>query len=80
MRQYGLEKRSIVIEFGGLGYGHDVQGFNTLIEERVQKIICHSREIGVVQICAVRLNQFTSDIEFYIEVDVRVIIGGCLKL
>ena len=33
--QYDLEKRTIVVEFGGLGYGHAVQVYATLTEELV---------------------------------------------
>jgi len=79
VRQYGLEKRSITILFGSLGYGQAVHGDVTLTEERLQKIIRHSREIRVIQIPPIRLGQFTPNVEFYIQVRVRAIIGGDQK-
>jgi len=48
VRQYGLEKRKINIEFSRLGYCQTVQGDATLTEERMQKDIRHSREIRVI--------------------------------
>jgi len=49
VRQYGLEKRSIIIEFGCMRYEGAVQGDATLTEKRVQRVISHSREIRVIQ-------------------------------
>ena len=49
VRQYGLEKRKISIEFGRLGYFQAVQGDATLTEERMQKVIRHRREISVME-------------------------------
>jgi len=49
-----------------MSYGNAFHGDAALSEERVQKIVCHLREIGITEICAVSLCQFTSDIEFYV--------------
>jgi len=46
----------------------------------MQKIIGHSREIRVIQIRSICLGQFTKDVEFYIKVYDRVIIGGDQKI
>ena len=63
--QYGLQLRSIVIDFCRLRYGHAVHGDATLTEDRMQKIIRHGREIRVIQRSPVRICQFTASIEFY---------------
>jgi len=78
--QYGIEKRTIIIEFSRLGYCQAVQGDTTLTEERIQKVIPHSREIRVIQSPPIRLGQLTTNVEFYIQVYVRVIIRGDQKL
>ena len=80
VRQYGLEKRTIIIEFSRLGYCLAVQGDATQTEERMQKVIRHSREIRVIQNRPIRLGQLTTNVEFYIQIYVRVIIGGDQKL
>jgi len=74
--QYGVEKRALIIKIGGLLYNHALQSDTTLNEERMQEVILRYREICAIQICPVCLGQFTSNIEFYICVYVRVIIGG----
>jgi len=63
-----------------LGYCQAVQGDATLTEERMQKVVRHSREIRVIQSRTIRLGQLTANVEFYIQVYVRVIIGGDQKL
>ena len=45
----------------------------------MQKVIRHSREIRVIQIRPIRLGQLTPNVEFYIQVRVRAIIGGDQK-
>jgi len=80
VRQYVLEKRTIIIEFSRLGYCQAVQGDATLTEERMQKVIRHSREIRVIQSCPIRVGQLNTNVVFYIQVYVRVIIGGDQKL
>jgi len=62
VRQYGLEIRPIIIKFDGLGLSHAVWRDVTLTEEREQEIHRHRSEIGVVHICAVSLDKFTSNI------------------
>jgi len=74
VRQYGLVKRKIIIEFGRLGYCQAVQGIATLNEERMQKVI------RVIQSLPIRLDQLTTNLEFYIQVYVRVIIAAGQKL
>jgi len=74
VRQYGLEKRKIIIEFGRLGYCQPVQVDATLTEERMQKVIRHSREIRIIKSRPIRLGQITTNVEFYIQVCIRVII------
>jgi len=49
-------------------------------EERMQKVIHHSREIRVIQSRPIRLSQLTTNVEFGIQVYVRVIIGRDQKL
>jgi len=66
VRQYGLEKQSIIVEFGRLRYGGAVKGDATLTEEGMKKVISHSCKIRVIQSRPVRLCQFTANIEFYI--------------
>jgi len=78
--QYGLEKGKIIIDFGRLGYCQAVQGDATLTEERMQKVIRHRRKIRVIQSRPIRLGLLTTNVEFYIQVYVRVINGGDQKL
>jgi hypothetical protein len=78
--QSGLEKGATILEIGGLCYGHSIQSDPTPIEERMQKVIPHRREIRVIQIRPVCLGQFTSNVEFYIRIYVRVIVGLYDKL
>ena len=66
VRQCGLEKRSIIIEFCRLRYGHSVQGDATLTEERMRKVIRHSLEVRLNQSRLVRLCRLAANIEFYI--------------
>jgi len=66
VRQYDLEKLSIIIEFCRLRHERAVQVDATLTEERMQKVIIYSREIRVIQSHPVRLCKFTANIEFYI--------------
>jgi len=79
VRNYGLEKRTIIIEFGSLGHCQAFQGDATMPEDRMQKIIGHSREIRVIQSRPIRLGQLITNVVFYIQVHVRVIIGGVQK-
>jgi len=46
----------------------------------MQKVILHSREILLIQSRPIRLGQLTTNVEFYNQVYVRVIIGGDQKL
>jgi len=55
-------------------------GDATLTEERMQKVIRHSREIRVIHSRPIRLGQFTTDVEIYIQVYIRFIIGGDQKI
>jgi len=80
VRQYDLEKRPIIIQFDRLVYCQAVQGDSSLTEERMQKIVRHSREIRVILCCSTLLRPFTMNVEFYIQVYVRVIIGGEQKI
>jgi len=80
VRQYGLQKRTIIVEFGRLGYCQAVQSDATLTEERMQKVIHHSREIRVIQSRPIRLGQLTTNVELYMQIYVNVIIGGDKKL
>ena len=80
VRQYILEKGTIIIEFSRLGNCQAVQGDATLTEERMQKVIRHIREIRIIQSLPIRLGQLTTNVEFCIQVYVRVIIGGDQKL
>jgi len=75
VRQYGFEKQKIITEFSRLSFFQAVQGDATLTEEQMQKVIRHSREIRVIQSRFIRLCQFTTNVEIYIQVYVRVIIG-----
>jgi len=61
VRQYGLEKRKILLEFGRLGYCQAVQGDATLTEEQMQKVIRHNREIRVIQSRPILLGQLTTN-------------------
>jgi len=80
VRQYGFEKRTIILEFSCLGNSQAVQGDATLTEERMQNVILYSREIRVIQSRPIRLGEITTNVEFYIQVYVRFIIGGDQKL
>ena len=75
VRQYGLEKRKIIIEFSCLRNYQAIQVVATLTEERMQKVLSHSLEIRVIQSRPIRLRQLTTNVEFYIQLYVRVI-GG----
>ena len=77
--QYGLEKGAIIIEICDCRNGHAIQSDFTLPEERMQKIIRRRREIRGIQIRPIRLGQFTSDVEFYIRIYVRIVVGGYEK-
>jgi len=76
VRQYGREKRSIIVQVGLLGYGETVQGDATVTDERMQKVISHNSEIRVIHMRPIRLGQFTTNVGLYIQVYVRVIIGS----
>jgi len=78
--QYDLEKRKIIIEFGRLDYCQADQGDAKLTEERMKTVIRQSREIRDIQSRPIRLGQLTTNVEFCIQVYVRVIIGGDQKL
>jgi len=78
--QYGLQKRMIIIDFSHLVYCQFVQCDATLTEERMQKFIRHSPEIRVIQSRPIRPGELTTNVEFYIQFYVRVIIGGDQKL
>jgi len=70
----------IIIEFFHLSYGYADQDNATLTEERKQNVIRHSQDIRVIKIRPIRLGKFTTNKKFYIQVLVRVIIGGDKKL
>jgi len=76
VRLYGPEKRTIIIDFRRLGYCQGVHGDAALTEQRMQKVILHSREIRVIQSRSISRGQLNTNVEFYIQVYVRLTIGG----
>jgi len=74
------QKKKYIYRVRPPGLLSTAQGDTTLTEERMQKVIRHSRGISVLQSCPIPHGQLTTNVEFYIQVYLRVIIGGDQKL
>jgi len=70
-----VEIRAIMWVLIRLGDGYVIESEVRLSEQTEEEIICQNREIRIVCILSRGRNQFTSDIEFDIYINVCIVIG-----